>query len=410
MGSILSNLSTQSVAVVVIVVSAVSYTVVQHVLFTGPTQEVTSTPGGAAADSSAAGKKGKKKKAVTAQSDTAVGASAHSGVKPIVVPFPSVIPGSFESPAVTSEQEQADVATKPSKSKKKKAKKSSTPVIGGGTRSVPLDAQSESSATAPESHAPTSKPAKKKSPTPKPPTMSLVDTDDTWTRVETRRRGNQSPSAAHSRDTSGALGSDAGLSTSVTGNSSPVNERTEDESRLQVPENRRTLAERLLPKARKTGVDDMLETPDHPTLSRVMRIQPRADERPAEGFSWGDYEDVDEPRTADDADGEDEGGWVTKTSKARAKPTRTASSEQQAQTRSSAPESLSKKQRQNAAKNEAKKSAKADAEAERLALLAKHKRELERTRMLEQSASSKASKVGGGMNASINESGHLVWD
>lgn len=42
-----------------------------------------------------------------------------------------------------------------------------------------------------------------------------------------------------------------------------------------------------------------------------MRIQPKAGERPAAGFSWGDYEDVDEPRTltADDADGEDDGGW-----------------------------------------------------------------------------------------------------
>jgi hypothetical protein len=36
----------------------------------------------------------------------------------------------------------------------------------------------------------------------------------------------------------------------------------------------------------------MLETPDYPALSRVMRVQPRPDEKPASGFSWGDYEDV----------------------------------------------------------------------------------------------------------------------
>ncbi len=60
----------------------------------------------------------------------------------------------------------------------------------------------------------------------------------------------------------------------------------------------------------------MLETPDVPTLARVMRVQPKPDEKPAVGFSWGDYEDVDEARgTADDADGEDdEGGWVVKSS------------------------------------------------------------------------------------------------
>lgn len=36
----------------------------------------------------------------------------------------------------------------------------------------------------------------------------------------------------------------------------------------------------------------MLETPDYPALSRVMRVQPRPDEKPASGFSWADYEDV----------------------------------------------------------------------------------------------------------------------
>jgi hypothetical protein len=49
----------------------------------------------------------------------------------------------------------------------------------------------------------------------------------------------------------------------------------------------------------------MLETSDYPTVSRVMRVQPSADEKPADGFSWGDYEDV---RPGDDADREDDGG------------------------------------------------------------------------------------------------------
>ena len=53
----------------------------------------------------------------------------------------------------------------------------------------------------------------------------------------------------------------------------------------------------------------LLEEPDYPQLSRVMRIKPRPGEQPAAGFSWAVYEDVDDSRaTAADADGEDDGG------------------------------------------------------------------------------------------------------
>ena len=53
----------------------------------------------------------------------------------------------------------------------------------------------------------------------------------------------------------------------------------------------------------------MLETSDYPSVARVMRIRPGPGEQPAAGFSWGDYEDVDDSqKTADDADGEDDGG------------------------------------------------------------------------------------------------------
>jgi len=37
-----------------------------------------------------------------------------------------------------------------------------------------------------------------------------------------------------------------------------------------------------------------------------MRVQPRPDEKPADGFSWGDYEDVREAGAEADADDE---GW-----------------------------------------------------------------------------------------------------
>lgn len=62
----------------------------------------------------------------------------------------------------------------------------------------------------------------------------------------------------------------------------------------------------MLPKPSKTGVDDVLGTRDHPTLSRVMRIQPRPDEKLVDGFSWGDYEDIREAGVEADAIAE---GW-----------------------------------------------------------------------------------------------------
>ncbi|KAI0083463.1 hypothetical protein BDY19DRAFT_1043990 [Irpex rosettiformis] len=326
-------------------------------------------------------KKGKKKKG--AKTDETTTQKPAPEPTPNVVAFPAVVPGGLE--AVT-DTVATETAPKP-KAKKKKAKKAGggTGGVGGGNRAVPLDAQSESSATAPESSTPVSRPTRRKSP-------PVVDADGPWTRVESKKR--------HETQ---AIPSDAGITTSVTGTSSPPTEPTEDEQPLDTDAHRRTLAEKLLPKARKTGVEDMLQTPDVPTLSRVMRVQPRPDEQPAAGFSWGDYEDVDESRaTADDADGEDEGGWVTKSSR---KQTRPKPVTQPAQ---SVPETLSKKQRQNLAKREAQKAAKADAEADRLATLAKHKRELEKLRIKEQSASNK--KEGGGMMSSVNEKGQLVWD
>jgi hypothetical protein len=44
-----------------------------------------------------------------------------------------------------------------------------------------------------------------------------------------------------------------------------------------------------------------------------MRIKPRADEKPATGFSWADYEDVrveEGGGVENDADGEDDGWGV----------------------------------------------------------------------------------------------------
>lgn len=154
-----------------------------------------------------------------------------------------------------------------------------------------------------------------------------------------------------------------------------------------------------------------------------MRVQPRSDEKPASGFSWGDYEDVNVTQGAyassgasrggaeDDADGEgddDNDSWgVVKsrkpstsirilfivlplTTQLPSEPPRDTSSQSQSNSQSQLSAAPSKRQRQNAAKRDAQKAAKASAEAERLATLAKHKRELEKAKMAEQFSGKKA--------------------
>ncbi|KAI0072640.1 hypothetical protein K474DRAFT_1667581 [Panus rudis PR-1116 ss-1] len=411
MGSSQSYLSTPVALIVVVIVGAVSYVVTQRSsTLPQPPPSSTSLPptqvnseGEAGSGVASSSKKSKKKKRTAdAPSDTNVQAPA---AQPNVVSFPPVIPGGFEAGSpVVSEGE----ATKKSKSKKKKTKKTGV----SDRLTVPSEPLSDSSATAPESHVTSpSRPNKKKSPTPKPAAAtSQLDDDGQWTRVESRKRTASHQAQPRDGENTPRPGdSDAGITTSVTGTSSPGRSVTDDEQRVEQPQdNRKTLAEKLLPKPRKTVVDDMLETPAAPSLARVMRVQPRPDEKPAAGFSWADYEDVDESRlTADDADGEDD-GWIVQSSK---KPKAHKPSSPTASGPLHAPETITKKQRQHAAKREAQKAAKAEAEAERLAKLAKHKQELERERIAEQyKTQAKNKKTSGGMTAFVNEKGQMVWD
>ena len=193
-------------------------------------------------EESSGAKKGKKKKATGADKVASTSQKKdEQSATPIVVSFPPVVPGSFEGEA------QAQAPTKP-KSKKKKGKKAAN--ASGGNASRTDDAQSESSATAPETGTPVPR-TKRKSP-------PVHDADGPWTRVESRKK------PAQAQQTPGGTvpateqtPSDAGITTSVTGTSEP----TEDEQELdappeRAPENRRTLAERLLPKPRKTKVDE----------------------------------------------------------------------------------------------------------------------------------------------------------
>jgi len=147
----------------------------------------------------------------------------------------------------------------------------------------------------------------------------------------------------------------------------------------------------------------MLATSDYPSYSRVMRVQPG--DKPAAGFSWGDYEDVaggDGAGVELDGDG---AGYSENTATSSSQTSLSGSKT------ASAPETVTKRQRQNAAKRDALKSAKLDAERERLAALAKHKRELERTKIDEQYAKGGSRKVtSGGMQAGVDEKGKLVWE
>ena len=73
----------------------------------------------------------------------------------------------------------------------------------------------------------------------------------------------------------------------------------------------------------------------------------------------------------------DDDGWTTVPSRSRPA---SAAGLNKTQNQSDDQSEPTKKQRQNAAKRDAQKAAKEDAERERLARLAKHKRELERVR------------------------------
>lgn len=369
------------------------------------------------------GKKGKKKKSTEPPSSESVPALVESKSRPT----PVVIPGEFDTSTVSTPTPAVVEKTQPKlkKSKKKKRGKSSA-ASTAATGATALDASSaagyhsDSSAEHPQ---PKSKRSQSSSPSSSQMTgfqsTILIDTDGSWTRVGSIRRkqhaaGAASTSEGPSGPSADPTTSDAGLTTSLTGNSSPIADRTEDEGLLhnsrEGPETRRPLAERL-PKPRKTGVDDMLETPDYPTVSRVMRVQPLPNEKPASGFSWGDYEDVhtvDNVGGGNEADGEDDGWGIVK-SKTRSRADRPASTQIPAQ---KAPETMTKRQRQNASKREALKSAKAQGEAERLAILAKHKRELENVRMADQfRGKAPGGKVAsGGMKATVDERGKLVWE
>lgn len=153
----------------------------------------------------------------------------------------------------------------------------------------------------------------------------------------------------------------------------------------------------------------MLPPPNPP--ARVLKVVPGPNDRPAPGFSWGDYEDAD--ISTHDAEDEDDEGWGVVRSRRSFRSTDSSGPTQQDGGKSSsasykASETMTKRKRQNKSRNEQEKAEKAAAEKERLQALREHQRGLEKIRMEQQSSSAK--QLGGGSKASLDSSGRLVWD
>ncbi|KAI0046517.1 hypothetical protein FA95DRAFT_1573076 [Auriscalpium vulgare] len=363
MGSASSNISSEAILTAVVVAGAITYGYFQY---TRPSSAPAQTPSGPGK------KKGKKGKHVAdvPQADVAF-------APPTVVRFPHVIPGEFEASIDKSK-----------KSKKKKGKKaaagSASDAVKEGGEQQEQGEQSDASV----GPAPTPTPAKAKAAS-KAKRQAATQLDPTpaeaqeerWTRVESRKK--QPPAATGGESsadgkkakpkptlsTADLATSDAGITTSVTtGNSSPATEKTTEDE---------------LPASGGDESAPEASTSERPSAPQVIRIQPG--EKPAKGFTWEDYEGV---QVGEDADGEDDGGWGVVKSKRSSRLNQTAGG-QSTPNRTSSNTPLTKKQRQNAAKREAQKLAKQDAAADQQAVLARHKRELERARMAEQFSTSK---------------------
>ncbi|EIW78882.1 hypothetical protein CONPUDRAFT_166760 [Coniophora puteana RWD-64-598 SS2] len=451
MGSAISSITASQVVFVTLICGALTY---RHYLknpaFQQTVHQAISSGEPSLSSNAGAGTGGRKKKAKKG-TDAGAGVEAVEGTKPTIVAFPRVVPGELSPPsdADQTEGDTASASEPAAKTKKAKKKKSKGPAASvtdvatpgaAGTKSSASGEPEKSAAPAAAARPPkgsksTATPAvagtsQKTQPKEQQPPPQAYDTDSSWTRVEPSRKSKRTKGKTEGDDdTKQQLGVATDFTTSDTGASgasgagdSPVTERTDDEfpvvgtSSGVSSENRRTFAEKMLPKPRKTGVDDMLEQSDYPTIARVMKIKPGPGEQPPAGFSWQDYEDV-EPisntgtaQTDGDA-GDDEGEWGVVKSKSRTKPSREASTSS-APAAQKAPETMTKKQRQNANRRAAEKTAKADAEAERIARQAQHKRDVERERIIEQAhkSGSGSRSVSGGMSASVDSRGKMVFD
>jgi len=183
--------------------------------------------------------------------------SKSDGQKPTVVSFPTVIPGGFGGDTTASAAEvdtDAGGSGKPKKKKKGKGKKAGTEGTGPGAQ---VEEKSDVADPVESSVLGRSGSMKKRPSQVGEGGGGGLDNSEAWTRVESRRKPKSQPTKGATQDGT----SDAGITTSVTGNSSaPTDDEAgpppESNTASASKENRRTLAEKLIPKPRKTGVEE----------------------------------------------------------------------------------------------------------------------------------------------------------
>lgn len=179
--------------------------------------------------------------------------------KPTVLSFPTVVPGSFGGDTTSAVEQDTDAGSSVKPKKKKKKGKSKKGLIEGPGSNPETEEKSDVAGPAGPSSLGRSSSLRKRQQQSGEAGSAGLDDSEAWTRVEARRKPKTQPSDSKGgpHDTV----SDAGITTSVTGNSSPV---TEDEAgSIAQPEvsstskeNQKTLAEKLIPKSRKTGVEE----------------------------------------------------------------------------------------------------------------------------------------------------------
>ena len=201
--------------------------------------------------------------------------------------------------APAQQQQQPEQPADVKKPRKKRGKK----IVSDHPSSTPADA-----GTIPVEKAQVSAPAA---------VVAMADAqDERWTRVEARKKKAVPPQDGLSKlqTATDATTSDAGITTSVTGTSSPVTERTtttEDELPSGLDEcvdshfaqNASVLRTDFFV-VRSAQALSAASLPDAPP--RVAPVRPLPGEQPAKGFAWDDYEGV---QVDGDASSEDDGGW-----------------------------------------------------------------------------------------------------
>ena len=276
MGSAFSLVSSGTVFTVLVVSVGFAYFFYSGQIREPAPDSILTLPKEKSKQSSSLKKKSKKRPVVTKEVDTSAAEetdlkvpgsepSTSSAVKsksdeqkPTVVSFPTVVPGSFGGDTTSAVEQDTDAgaSVKPKKKKKGKSKKAVTEGSGFSGQ-----VEEKSDATGPEESSPLGRSAStRRRQTQLGETGGTgLDDSEAWTRVESRRKPKSQPQDSNGppQDTV----SDAGITTSVTGNSSPA---TEDEAASTAQpgppsaskENRKTLAEKLTPKPRKTGVEE----------------------------------------------------------------------------------------------------------------------------------------------------------